>query len=88
MTGTQYNHARFWKCALQVNPHGYSKRYRGQDHGMSAEAYTGALLEKCRQNDIEAAWTRCTISFGRSAGTDPRFSHRPVIPLRAPCYLA
>ena len=52
MTGTQYNHARFWKCALQVNPDGYSKRYRGQDHGLSPEAYTDALLEMCRQNDI------------------------------------
>lgn len=52
MTDTQYNHARFWKCALQVNPDGYSKRYRGQDHGLSPEAYTDALLEMCRQNDI------------------------------------
>ena len=53
MNDTQYSHARFWKCALQVNPHGYSKRYRGHDHGMNAATYTSALLEQCRQNEIK-----------------------------------
>ena len=53
MSDTQYTQARFWKCALQVNPPGYSQRYRGQDHGMSAEAYTGALLEVCQQHEIK-----------------------------------
>ena len=53
MTNTQYTHARFWKCALQVNPHGYSKSYQGQDHSLSAEAYAEKLLKVCRQEEIQ-----------------------------------
>ena len=52
MNDTNHTHARFWKCALQVNPHGYGKTYRGQDHGLSAEDYARTLLEMCRQEDI------------------------------------
>ncbi len=53
MTDTQYTHARFWKCALQVNPHGYSESYQGQDHGLNAESYAEKLLEVCRQEEIQ-----------------------------------
>ena len=49
MNDTNYTHAQFWKCALQVNPYGYGKTYRGQDHGLSAEDYAQALLEVCRR---------------------------------------
>ena len=52
MTKTLYSHARFWKCALQVNPHSYSVNYRGQDHGLSADAYAERLLEVCLEEDI------------------------------------
>ncbi|MCY4451359.1 MAG: AAA family ATPase [Immundisolibacterales bacterium] len=52
MMETQHTHARFWKCALQVNPHGYSASYRGRSHGLSAGAYADKLLEVCRQEDI------------------------------------
>ena len=52
MIDTRYTQARFWKCALQVNPHGYSRSYRGQDHGLNAETYAGRLLEVCRQEEI------------------------------------
>ena len=52
MNHTNYTHARFWKCALQVNPYGYGKTYRGQDHGLNAEDYAQALLEVCRREDI------------------------------------
>ena len=54
MIDTQYTHARFWKCALQVNPHGYSKNYQGQDHGLSVAAYAEKLLEVCRREEIRA----------------------------------
>ena len=53
MADTQYTYARFWKCALQVNPRDYSKSYRGQDHGLNTETYAGKLLEMCRQENIQ-----------------------------------
>ena len=52
MTDSQHTHAQFWKCALQVNPHGYSANYRGQDHGLGAEAYAERLLETCQSEGI------------------------------------
>ena len=53
MTDQHHTYARFWKCALQVNPHGYSSRYRGQDLGLSAESYIEKLREVCRQQEIK-----------------------------------
>ena len=50
---TDYTHARFWKCALQVNPHGYMEQYRGQDHGMDATSYAEALRDACIDNGIQ-----------------------------------
>lgn len=44
--------ARFWKCALQVNPAGYGKQYRGQDHGLDDDEYLTELLKECLENDI------------------------------------
>jgi ABC-type lipoprotein export system ATPase subunit len=38
--------ARFWRCALQVNPHGYIA-YRGKAESLTPEAYNQALLEAC-----------------------------------------
>ncbi|MCY4189382.1 MAG: hypothetical protein OXD30_12955 [Bryobacterales bacterium] len=52
MSNTNHTHARFWKCALQVNPHGYGKTYRGQGHGLNAEDYAQALLEICKHEKI------------------------------------
>ena len=53
MTDQRYPHARFWKCALQVNPPSYGKRYRGQEHELDAEAYVEELREVCRRQDIK-----------------------------------
>jgi ABC-type lipoprotein export system ATPase subunit len=47
-----YTKARFWKCALQVNPAGYIA-YRGTDHGMTEEQYNEALLRVAKENDIK-----------------------------------
>ncbi|CAN7783920.1 AAA family ATPase [Cupriavidus necator] len=43
----QYTYAKFWRCALQVNPVGYSGNYRGADHGLNEVGYNQALLQKC-----------------------------------------
>lgn len=48
----QYPYARFWRCALQVNPVGYNSAYRGSEHGMSEADYNQALLGKCLDLDI------------------------------------
>ena len=47
-----YTSARFWKCALQVNPVGYNGNYRGADHGLNESEYNQALLQKCLNLDI------------------------------------
>lgn len=43
----QYTYAKFWRCALQVNPVGYNGIYRGADHGLDEGGYNQALLQKC-----------------------------------------
>lgn len=53
MTEKQYTYARFWKCALQVNPHRYSAEYRGQEHGMNAKAYADTLRDACLEEGIQ-----------------------------------
>ena len=45
--------ARFWKCALQVNPPAYSSTYRGTDHGMDARTYAEALRNTCLTEKIQ-----------------------------------
>lgn len=49
----QYTYARFWRCALQVNPVGYNSVYRGCEHGMCEADYNQALLAKCLELDIK-----------------------------------
>ncbi|WP_198004210.1 AAA family ATPase [Thioalkalivibrio sp. ALgr1] len=49
----QYTHARFWRCALQVNPAGYSEAYRGQGHGLSGQDYLSAVLRICQEEGIK-----------------------------------
>jgi ABC-type lipoprotein export system ATPase subunit len=53
MMSDQYTYARFWRCALQVNPVGYSSAYQGSEHGMSEADYNQALLAKCQELDIK-----------------------------------
>lgn len=49
----QYTYARFWRCALQVNPVGYNGTYRGADHGLDEGSYNQALLQKCLELGIK-----------------------------------
>jgi len=48
-----YTYARFWRCALQVNPVGYNGAYRGDEHGLNEADYNLALLKKCLELDIK-----------------------------------
>lgn len=48
----KYTKAKFWKCALQVNPAGYIA-YRGGDHGMTEEQYNQDLVRIAKENDIK-----------------------------------
>lgn len=45
-------YARFWKCALQLNPWDYAKKYRGTDHGLDESAYNEQVLQVCQNEDI------------------------------------
>ena len=45
--------AQFWRCALQVNNHLYSGKYRGIDHGMDAQSYAESLREICEFEGIK-----------------------------------
>ncbi|MHB8368638.1 MAG: TrlF family AAA-like ATPase [Leptospirales bacterium] len=47
-----FTKAKFWKCALQVNPFGYIG-YRGADHGMTEDQYNQKLLDVALENDIK-----------------------------------
>src|SRR5260370_25722412 len=48
-------YARFWKCALQVNPWTYAQQYQGQaaGHGLSEDAYNDAIAEQCIKNAVQ-----------------------------------
>ncbi|BAL23490.1 TrlF family AAA-like ATPase [Azoarcus sp. KH32C] len=48
-----YTYAKFWRCALQVNPVGYNGAYRGAEHGLGEQDYNRALLDKCLELDIK-----------------------------------
>ena len=42
-----YTVARFWRCALQVNPSGYQARYRGTEHGLDEAEYNQQTVDQC-----------------------------------------
>jgi ABC-type lipoprotein export system ATPase subunit len=52
MTAT-YTGARFWKCALQVNPYRYAETYRRQPHGLTEETYNQQLVDICLEEGIK-----------------------------------
>ena len=45
------HYARFYRCALQVNPYCYSV-YRG-DAAQEEDSYNAAILQKCKENNIQ-----------------------------------
>ena len=47
-----YQGARYYKCALQVNPCSYAGDYRGAP-GQDEDAYNAEILAQCQKNGIE-----------------------------------
>ena len=52
MTET-YTKAKFWKCALQVNPSSYLAKYRSENHGMTQDEYNQKLATVALENNIK-----------------------------------
>jgi DNA repair ATPase RecN len=50
----QPNGARFYQCALQVNPFAYHDRHTKQTAFQNEADYNSAIIEACHANDIEA----------------------------------
>ena len=50
----QPNGARFYRCALQVNPFAYHGRHAKQSQFQNEADYNAAIIEACRANYIEA----------------------------------
>ncbi len=50
----QPNGARFYRCALQVNPFAYHGRHGKQSQFQNEADYNAAIIEACRANYIEA----------------------------------
>ncbi len=47
-----YKGARFYKCALQVNPFSYGREFRGGEP-QDEESYNQRILEHCKENKIK-----------------------------------
>lgn len=45
--------ARYWRCALQVNPSGYLAKYQGGQHGLDEMTYNNQLIEQCEAIGIK-----------------------------------
>ncbi|MFV1976578.1 MAG: TrlF family AAA-like ATPase [Candidatus Scalindua sp.] len=46
--------AKYFRCALQVNPFGYLKNNRDADHGLDEQRYNSQLVGKCEELQIKA----------------------------------
>lgn len=45
--------AKFYRCALQVNPPSYAQAFRGNGHGLDEHTYIQNLIDRCVELDIE-----------------------------------
>lgn len=52
----RYEGARFYKCALQVNPYDYAAKYQGQS-GLTETSYNEQILSQCITNRIKVVGT-------------------------------
>ena len=55
MDDVQYQGARFYKCALQLNPASYANKYQGKERADEEyeEEYNEQVIEQCREHKIE-----------------------------------
>ena len=47
------NGARFYRCALQVNPFGYLRRHKKATSFQTEAAYNAAIIKTCQELGIE-----------------------------------
>ena len=64
----QPNGARFYRCALQVNPFAYQGRHGKQTAFRNEGDYNTAIIEACRANKIEAIAVTDHYRVGESLG--------------------
>lgn len=64
----QPNGARFYRCALQVNPFAYHGRHGRQTAFQNEADYNSAIIEACRVNNIEAIAVTDHFRVSDSAG--------------------
>jgi len=79
--------AEFHLCALQVNPHDYGRRFRGQDSGTGAEEHARAVVEQAvslgisvlaitNHNDVSSIGSFRAAAEGRGVHIFPGFESR------------
>lgn len=64
----QPNGARFYRCALQVNPFAYHGRHAKQSAFQNEADYNAAIIEACHANNIEAIAVTDHYRIGDSLG--------------------
>lgn len=53
MVPARFTVARYWRCALQVNPSGYLAKYQAAQHGLDESIYNQQLVDMCVDRDIK-----------------------------------
>jgi DNA repair ATPase RecN len=76
------NGARFYRCALQVNPFDYVQRHRKATTYSTEDAYNQAIIRACKENSIEviAVTDHYRVQSGERLCQDARGAGLHVIP--------
>jgi energy-coupling factor transporter ATP-binding protein EcfA2 len=62
------NGARFFRCALQVNPYAYLADYRGASAFASEDEYNAAIVEACQREGVEVIGVTDHYRISESVG--------------------
>lgn len=76
----KYKGARFYKCALQVNPFSYEGDFRGREE-QNEDAYNRQILEQCRAHKIEVVGLADHGSVGNSQSLREYLSQNDIVVL-------